>query len=613
MKHFYIFLIFGLSVKGYGQDIEKGLKNVKQFKVASLIPTTFLSVTGGMSSQQVFYSAWGIQNRQSPYNYNYAGNLNVSILGKINIPISFSFINQNSNFNQGFGTAFSDIFNRRPRFAQPFNRLSLKPTYKGITLHLGTCALNYSPYSVANHRFEGAAIEYKSEKSPIYGSLMWGQLLRATPIDTLRVSANNIPAFKRIGMGIKVGYKHQKDKIELILFSAKDFYTPLANLDGLRINPQSNAVVSIQGAKMLGKKVLLNAEYSTSGIVLDQRAVKTPNETFWKTFGGLLPANTNTVYRSAYKLGADYQGKIFKAGVEYSHVDPQYRTFGGYFFNNDLQTLSAKGSIQLFQGKLMVMANTGLQQDNLDKQKLQTTKRWVNAINATYQPSETDNLMVAFSNFSNFSNLQSNFIYLTRVAPYVALDTLNYQQINRSANIGYSKLLPSSNPKEIIKALNVDVVWQGNNSLQGSDQQSTYLSNIIAGYNYANKPKKYNWNASISYSQSELGNVSDVFVGPSANYSKTWGELKIQSGLTYSWATTTQQVFDVVTSSRNQIINGRIGLAYTIAKKHNITFNAILLKRSEPSSDRLQRNFSELTATIGYSLQFTALEFKKKK
>jgi hypothetical protein len=134
---------------------------------------------------------------------------------------------------------------------------------------------------------------------------------------------------------------------------------------------------------------------------------------------------------------------------------------------------------------------------------------------------------------------------------------------------------------------------------------------VLAGYNYANKPKNYNWNVGVSFSQSEIGLVNDTFLGPSTSISKSWGDFKLQSYMAFSAAKTTQTGF-TQTANLSNILNGRLKVSYTIAKKHNLDLTTIFLKRSEPASDRLQRNFSELTATIGYNLQFTALEIKKK-
>src|SRR4051812_26158627 len=73
-----------------------------------------LKVTGGVSANQIFYGASGIQNRRDPYSYFLSGNLNFNIY-ELNIPVSFTFSNQNISVQQ------------------PFNQYSIHPTYKWVT------------------------------------------------------------------------------------------------------------------------------------------------------------------------------------------------------------------------------------------------------------------------------------------------------------------------------------------------------------------------------------------------------------------------------------------------------------------------------------------------
>ena len=81
-----VILVVVLMSRVMGQDIEKALLDVKNYKTGKLVPRTLLSLQGNLSAQQILYSAWGIQNRQSPYNYNYSGNLNITLIDKINVP-----------------------------------------------------------------------------------------------------------------------------------------------------------------------------------------------------------------------------------------------------------------------------------------------------------------------------------------------------------------------------------------------------------------------------------------------------------------------------------------------------------------------------------------------
>ena len=148
-------LLFITCFGSFSQDLEKlNLKDLKK----KLSPKEFLKkgikVSGSISGNHVFYTATGIPNRAVPIDILYQGNLNVSLFGKVNMPVSFSLSNQNINFKS--------LFDQRYNFAQPFNRFVLKPTYKGFTLQVGTCALNFSPLTLAGHRYDGVGLEYKN-------------------------------------------------------------------------------------------------------------------------------------------------------------------------------------------------------------------------------------------------------------------------------------------------------------------------------------------------------------------------------------------------------------------------------------------------------------------
>src|SRR6478735_7119623 len=69
-----------------------------------------LKISGGVSANQIFYTASGIQNRRDPYSYFLTGNLNFNIY-EWNIPVSFTLSNQNISVQQ------------------PFNQYSIHPTY----------------------------------------------------------------------------------------------------------------------------------------------------------------------------------------------------------------------------------------------------------------------------------------------------------------------------------------------------------------------------------------------------------------------------------------------------------------------------------------------------
>ena len=161
LKWVFVICLLLLAYPDYGQDIEKGINNLKSFQWKNLFKDG-IKISGGITANHIYYQAWGIADRQVPLNFLYTGNMTVDVLGKIRMPVQFSFSNQNFNFQHPFNPGY--------RFGQPFNRLVLKPTYKGITLHIGTCALSFSPYTLA-HRYNGIGLEYKPKKGVFYGAL----------------------------------------------------------------------------------------------------------------------------------------------------------------------------------------------------------------------------------------------------------------------------------------------------------------------------------------------------------------------------------------------------------------------------------------------------------
>ena len=100
-----------------------------------------LQLSGGFSANQIFYATHGSEARRDPYTYFLSGDLNLSLYGW-SAPVSFTYSNQQASFQQ------------------PFNRYSIHPTYKWVTLHGGYTAMSFSPYTLNGHTFLGVGPTY---------------------------------------------------------------------------------------------------------------------------------------------------------------------------------------------------------------------------------------------------------------------------------------------------------------------------------------------------------------------------------------------------------------------------------------------------------------------
>ncbi len=545
-----------------------------------------IKVNGMVGANFTYYNTTGLENRNIPFNTLFTGSLTTDLFGKVKMPVAFSLSNQNINF--------SHPFNRSYRFAQPLNRLILRPTYKGLTLHLGTASMNFSPYTLAGHRFDGVGLEYKPAQKPFYIAAMVGNLMRAVQIDEHNTVRNNMPSYKRTGWGVMTGYRKKQDKAEIIFFTAKDKLNSLPhNLDSLNINPMENSVVSLKLEKGLFDKVTLGGEAAYSGLTTDLRADR---RTSGRDFLGTLDPKTTTQYLASYRGFINYNGKTFNAGAEYTRVPPGYRTLGAYFFTNDLETISGRYSSVFMQGKVTLSANLGVQRDNVDKQKLKTMSRWVGSANLVVVPSENINVNVSYSNFTSFSNVQSNFAYLTQATPYNYLDTLTFRQINSNLQTALSCQLPSDN-ENLSQNFSIMGLFQRGEDRNGSEKAANNMTNSNLDYSMELQKQKMNISAAFFYSYSYFGNMPNKQMGPSLTIGKTLGKVNNQLSMMYTLGR--------MPEVKEKISNLRYGLTYTLPDNHRIRLDAVLLDRKANSTERFIPQFTEYTITLGYVYNFS--------
>lgn len=591
-----LLLFLGFSQNSLqAQDLEK----LKDLTPKKLLKGKGIDISGMVAANHVFYNATGIPNRNIPVNILYTGSLNLNIFDKIKMPVSFSFSNQNINF--------AYPFNKDYRFAQPFNRFVLKPRYKSLTLHLGTASMNFSPYTLAGHRFEGIGVEFKPKSKPFYIAAMSGNLLRAVRVDSNFTVRNNRPSYKRFGWGVMGGLKKEQDKVEVIFFTAADRLSSLPySLDALNIAPMANTVMSVKAEKSIYKVWQLGTEIAYSGITTDTRALpQVATDAFRPSFFGTISPLATTEYNKAINGYLNYRGKTFTAGLDYSRVDPGYRTLGAYFFNNDLETFAFKGASQFLEGKVSLNGNVGVQQDNVNNQKIKTQKRVVGAANITVVPSDKINLFANFSNFSSYSNLQSTFDYLTQATPYNYLDTLTYRQINQNIQAGGTWQLPTKN-EDNKQSLAFNAVLQNGSDEQGKELTTNDLYNINIDHSLDFSKKTFTVATALYWSKANFGNQPNIQWGPSVAISKGFAEGKLTTNLNliYTWGK-----LPAITET---IANFRGGVAYTLKDKHQFRFDAIVLNRNAQSTERYIPSFRELTLTLGYVYNFTVFKAKIK-
>lgn len=594
IKLWFVLLIKCSVIKLYAQNLEN-LKEQEPVKVS-----------GSVNASGVFYNASGIENRREPFNWFTTGNLNLDIYGW-SIPFNFSFSNQNRSFSQ------------------PFNRYGITPQYKWVKAYLGYNSMTFSKYTLAGHVFLGVGVELTPGKWQF--SAMYGELNKAVPEDTLAITSN-LPAFKRMGYGMKAGYHDQAHSLEVIIFKAEDRvgsipYVPVQN----EVLPQENLVVSFLGRKQLFNRVSLNMEYATSALTHDIRSEETETgSTLAQT--ALFTARESSQFNNAFNTSIAYNGNSYLLQLNYERIDPGFNTLGAYFFNDDLENITISGSLRALKNKLTLGANVGTQKNNLEDTEVSSTERTISSFNVSFIPDQHWNINATYSNFITFTNVRPRF------DPFFQndLDTLNFYQVNKNASVSLGYSFGSREKKQSVLFTGSYQESNDENEEINESMTSNFYNGNLA-YRYLFSPSDLSISSGISLYRSELSLAESTTIGPNISVTKSLWNKALRSTLATSY---NMQNFSDNPSSN--VLTVRLGINLTpermkkkdeaITEEHNtretlseevtqkdsleeplkkkwsgshkLSLNLIYLKKIGEATT----NFSEITATLTYSYSF---------
>lgn len=535
-----------------------------------------IKVNGGVSVANNFYTVSGISNRLNPYSYVLSGNLNINAFG-VSIPLSFAYSNQNFSYRQ------------------PFNIVGASPSYKKFKAHIGYRNLSFSPYTLSGHTFLGGGLEYNGDKFAVV--IMSGRLLKGVEYDSNNVNA--LPAYKRMGAGIKVSYRNKGDEIALSNFYAKDIINSIDSVPTrLGLQAQENVVWGISVKKKLGKKFAVTAELARSEWTKDITAQELPDQTR-SPFASLfyIKGNQSTVTYNAMKFNGTYTFKLFSLGAGYERIDPEYRTLGAYYFNNDLENVTLNAATSLLKDKIKVSGNIGLQHDDLNKTKSSSMKRTVGSVSLGMAPTKRLNINLAYSNFYSYVNIKPIDL---QYVPNARYDTLNYTQISQtiSGSVGY-KLLESDKVTKMIQLSSSQMSAQ---SKQASTNKKNTMLNATISYNQAWKTSGISLGLSMNGNQSRFEDNTNSYVGLGITGGAPLWKKKLRSSLG-------------VNMNQNYDNNKLVAYLFSVNNSYSYklgkhqSFNASLrytgrTKISETTIGSYNTNFNEFMASLSYSYSF---------
>lgn len=564
-----VFSLFLFSVVVYGQ---------KTVDLENLPNPTQLTLSGNVGANSIFYNS-NQRSAREPFTYVLQGSITANWLS-FSMPISYVLTNQGDDFSS--------------QIPYRFDRLSLNPKYKWISAYVGDASLSFSPYSYNGHQFTGLGAELTPADKPYKIKFFGGQMLRAVEDDGDDFTQ---PTYQRMGYGIDFLYEKEQFSLGVNTFYAKDNDSSVnqtQRMDSLSISPGENFVLGFSASKNITQRLVLKGQYANSFLTNDTRINNGDSQN--SLAGVFIDGNGSSQNKHAYNMALDYKFDRMDVGFAYERIAPGYETFGAYFFNNDFENITFNASRNFFDDALQIKTNFGLQRDDLNNQKVNSTTRNIAAIDGTLALGRL-NLSGGYSNFTTFTNAKLNRIEQnTDQALQNVIDSTDYRQLSQNAFVNADFILTEKD------AYTQNINFGYNLSSSANEQdglifpgQANNFHNFNTGFIHSYTDSGLSIAPSFNYVYSDLGFEDAKSWGLDLTISKPFFDNKLNSDFT----ATHNNAKANGTANRQTIL--QLGTTLVVKEQHNFSMNATQLF----SMAEAQENLQEFTLSFGYNYSFT--------
>ena len=566
-----VFVMLFVFINGTAEDLST---------IGSEKPVSF---SGGISLNSTFYHVNGIQKRRSPFSYSISGSPVLTLYG-VSVPFSFTYTDEQSSFSQ------------------PFNRFGASPHYKWIKLHVGHRSVRFSPYTLAGHNFLGAGIELTPGKFR-FGAV-YGRFKEAIPEETSLPTDSflyrqPLPAYERRGYAFKIGAGTPENYIDFIYFKAEDDPGSLTKEPvTYDIEPGENAVFGISKKVTLFESLIWQTDaglslYTQNTSLEELTDTVLPVKNLVKPF---VEPNISSQLYFAGETSLMFKKKTYSFQVKYKRIDPDYKSMGSYYIQNDIEQYTFAPSFMLFKNKLVLNGSIGFQQDNLYSKKALRTGRTIGSVNASFNPGQKFGMNVAYSNYGfkqNSSGLIDNYA-----------DSMLVHQV--SQNISVMPRLTFMNEKAShVFFLNVSYQEMRNKNLLNDMVQDMTSVITSLNYNYFHISSGINLTPVVFINSTTVQTGIMRSIGTSLSVAKPFINNRIRSNLMLSY---NSNAFDNVNNGYTFNLGGNVHIGLSKNMKHNLNMGVSWIHNNAKSnieSEILEsRSFSESTGSIGYSFNF---------
>lgn len=589
VKYLWLLFLTAGTVSLAAQDVSRILRKDSTSNFwKGILTGPPLAFQGNFGVNVRSYSAFDVSNRQTPLTTAMFANATVQSY-RITIPFSFIINNLDQISHPFTKDYFQNYFgNQRDRLT----RFGVSPYYKWAKVHLGHRYMNFSDFTLANHNFFGAGVELNPGRLRV--SAMAGRLSRAEP-QNLALNRPNLPVYERMGWGFKIGYGRGVDYIDAIVFKAKDDPASIAlqRDSNTVVLPGENLILGFKGQKQLFKGLHLEFEGARSALTRNVEDERSASQSFFLYNTGVFRQRTSTSFSNAIAAGLRYQFKTYRVGFGYQRIDPRYRSFGAYFFNDDFENLSLQFS-GAFKRTFSLSAQAGLQRNNLDNSKPAAFRRLIGSLHAQYN--------VKTWNFGlNYSNFSSRVDYV--LDPEA--DSLDVVLVSSEASVNLSKTIAKKGGMTQVFMLTggVQSVNPNIKTPAGGDMTAMYFGNFAWTLH---SPTRWQYNLSLDYNRNSLGGMTQNRYGAGARIGKALFENRLDAGIGSQYYRTSGEEG----LSDATLLNHFARLQWRVTRRQNLQTQWSLVQNRRKTETETRR-FSEVIGTVGYNVQFGYQPFKQ--
>lgn len=544
-----------------------------------------VKLSGNLGFSMESYSVNGIDPRRQPFTWTLSGAPTLDVLG-VSMPFQLLF----GNFEN--------------RFYQPFNQYGISPRYKWLTVHAGYRNINFQPYTLAGFRILGGGVEvntaYKPDgpKTGLRFGFMYGRLNRSTALDSAQfanpLAFRPLPSYTRMAYAAKVGVGNNDGYFDISYLYGWDVESSLNSAQRDSVAPQRNTAVGFSWRKELYRKDMRRLFWKTdmglSAYTLDDRQpgrdVSGEPNIVQDLVGGWLGAKISTQFLSAGETSLNYQGKGGGVGIAYKRVDPEYRSMGAYFFQNDIEQFTLTPSLRLDSGRVNINTSFGLQRDNIAGQRLVTSERIIGNVNLNWSPTQRFGLNASWANFGVTQNP-------TRLSPDAEL----FKQVSNNFT-----LVPYMNriSDKYVRTTQLVLVYQMLNSPASSINAPVDQHTLVGAFVHSHTwiKRAITTTASLNYNNTVLPQGDVGSLGAGAGFGFPVLKRKLQLGFNGMF---NRNHFNGEENGYTLSAMADVGVA--VHKKGRLSLQGVFM-RNEAADETVFRSFDETTTRITYGLNF---------